>query len=793
MRKLLLAFVVMVAATALWAIPAMGATPAPPFTQCPAVGLDTSCGLLIVVNPGGGLTFLTDATQPPYDGVEDTLVGVLNNSGGPINSIHLANTVNGFGFDGDGMCTASPAPAGCPFQTTGIGPDYAGPNNTFGNIGTGGNSGDVLFTTPLANGASTYFSLEGTAADVIGGGSTGTIEICKTLGSTGLVGVSGPGVTAPPTASFSYTVTDSAGPHTVIVRANAPGGGVACSAPMSVTGVAGTDGTFSVSVEEIVPSWAKISALSYTTNYNGATTNVTPIANPVTVPVLAGGTIAQETRVDYTNVLVTGLLEVCKAPSPGSGLASGQFSFRIRAGANSIDNTFAYDQTIAVGLGQCSAPIAVPAGTVNVQETGLGVFITNVTLGPANPGTSIFGTLNPDNSVDVDVAASPANETLVRFFDALSTLKLCKIGAPGFTGPVSFTVTGAAGATGPVTVVAGPGPGGNCIQIPGAIQPGSTITVVEAPTVGAMVEGIDLNGTPLTAPAANLATGTATFTALNGANVLTYENELATPVLVKICKAGAAAGSTIALSINGVVTSAANPSGFRGTATTTTGSILIPTTGGTACTDTLGPFAYGSTLAVTETPPAGTGLTGATVTGNAGPTATVAGNTASITVGAFGSTASLAVLTLTNGAGPPPPPPPPVAGVTKTPGTSGAGNTSGSSNTSSGGGGTAAAPAPTANATSLTPTPSVVSLPKLSAKLMRTKVLTVKQHGLLSRWLGVQLKGSTSTAMVRIQLIGANGKVISTMNKTLKTGKLVRVIKLGAAVRSVKVTALPTA
>ena len=220
-----------------------------------------------------------------------------------------------------------------------------------------------------------------------------------------------------------------------------------------------------------------------------------------------------------------------------------------------------------------------------------------------------------------------------------------------------------------------------------------------------------------------------------------------------------------------------------------TGSILIPSTGGTACTDTLGPFAYGSTLAVTETPPAGTGLTGATVTGNAGPTATVAGSTASITVGAFGSTASLAILTLTNGTAPVVPPP--VAapgGTTKAPAPSGSSNTSSSGGVSN----TSGTPAP-ANATSLTATPTVVSLPNLSAKLVRTKLLTVKQHGLLSRWLGVQLKGTASTAKVRIQLIGANGKVIGTLNKTIKTGKLVRVLKLGAAVRSIKVTALPTA
>ena len=60
-------------------------------------------------------------------------------------------------------------------------------------------------------------------------------------------------------------------------------------------------GGFDVSVAETVPTWASISALSYTTNYNGATTNVSPIVNPVTVPVLGGGTVAQETRIDYTN------------------------------------------------------------------------------------------------------------------------------------------------------------------------------------------------------------------------------------------------------------------------------------------------------------------------------------------------------------------------------------------------------------------------------------------------------------------------------------------------------------
>src|SRR4051812_28877753 len=56
------------------------APPAPPFYQCPAIGQDTSCGLVIFVNPDGTTTVLGDPSQPPIDGVEDTLVGVQNDS-----------------------------------------------------------------------------------------------------------------------------------------------------------------------------------------------------------------------------------------------------------------------------------------------------------------------------------------------------------------------------------------------------------------------------------------------------------------------------------------------------------------------------------------------------------------------------------------------------------------------------------------------------------------------------------------------------------------------------------------
>src|SRR2546426_8842614 len=42
----------------------------PPFRQCPPVGVDTSCAVLIVYNPDGSRATLTDPTQLPFDGVE---------------------------------------------------------------------------------------------------------------------------------------------------------------------------------------------------------------------------------------------------------------------------------------------------------------------------------------------------------------------------------------------------------------------------------------------------------------------------------------------------------------------------------------------------------------------------------------------------------------------------------------------------------------------------------------------------------------------------------------------------
>lgn len=129
-----------------------------PFNQCPPIGLSHSCAVLIVITDDG-LTVLSDTTQGTYDGSDDTLIGVQNNSSKTIDSIRLSGGSNPiFGFDGDGICDSSitPHPAGCPFGPTG----YEGPGITFNVLGSDSTLGIVVFNNRLAPGTSAYFGLE---------------------------------------------------------------------------------------------------------------------------------------------------------------------------------------------------------------------------------------------------------------------------------------------------------------------------------------------------------------------------------------------------------------------------------------------------------------------------------------------------------------------------------------------------------------------------------------------------------------------------------------------------------
>jgi hypothetical protein len=151
------AMAVLAVAMTLASLPTRATDGGPMFPQCPAIGADTGCQILLTIGPGGAVNVQTDPNQGAYDGIEDALVGVLNNSGKAVTSLALSGSGGIFGFDGDGLCAFDAnAPEGC-FGPTG----YEGPGTsfTFSDV----NTGSVNFAAPgLASGASAYFSLEGT-------------------------------------------------------------------------------------------------------------------------------------------------------------------------------------------------------------------------------------------------------------------------------------------------------------------------------------------------------------------------------------------------------------------------------------------------------------------------------------------------------------------------------------------------------------------------------------------------------------------------------------------------------
>ena len=77
------------------------------FTQCPPIGDDEGCQVLITVNPDGTGSVSRGSDPGTYEGAEDALVGLQNNSAGTVNSIDLSSSLDIFGFDGDGLCESS--------------------------------------------------------------------------------------------------------------------------------------------------------------------------------------------------------------------------------------------------------------------------------------------------------------------------------------------------------------------------------------------------------------------------------------------------------------------------------------------------------------------------------------------------------------------------------------------------------------------------------------------------------------------------------------------------------------
>ena len=121
-------------------------------TICPAIGADTDCQTLITINADGSATVTSGLNNGPYDGIEDTLLGVVNNYGSAIGSIDVSGNYI-FGFDGDGQSYYT----GVFYDPTG----YGGPGVSFTNIDMSTyNTGTVNFAGGIATGGTAWFTLE---------------------------------------------------------------------------------------------------------------------------------------------------------------------------------------------------------------------------------------------------------------------------------------------------------------------------------------------------------------------------------------------------------------------------------------------------------------------------------------------------------------------------------------------------------------------------------------------------------------------------------------------------------
>lgn len=133
-------------------------------------GTGATCNVLITFNLDGSITTSNPNGNGFYDaGMDDNLVGIINNTGGALSSVYLSSvSTDIFGFDGDGIC------GGYTFSSSGTGGSNpcGGVNTTNDNylpagvtatgITNGNMDGTVNFAGGIgAYGGTAFFSLEG--------------------------------------------------------------------------------------------------------------------------------------------------------------------------------------------------------------------------------------------------------------------------------------------------------------------------------------------------------------------------------------------------------------------------------------------------------------------------------------------------------------------------------------------------------------------------------------------------------------------------------------------------------
>jgi hypothetical protein len=198
---------------------AAAGNPSPPFNECPAVGQAHGCAVLLVFQSDGTVSVLSDTSSGnPYDGADDTEVGVLNNAGTAIPNVTLTSNADIFGFDGDGICSGgfSGTPAGCPFDTTG----YAGPGVTYTGINAAKTGGVVNFAKSCTGNTAATCS----ASNGLNAGATAFFSLENNLSGASIVIPKASPVISSTTASPSTAVGGSISDSAVLANGRVPTG-----------------------------------------------------------------------------------------------------------------------------------------------------------------------------------------------------------------------------------------------------------------------------------------------------------------------------------------------------------------------------------------------------------------------------------------------------------------------------------------------------------------------------------------------------------------------------------------
>jgi hypothetical protein len=234
--------------------------------QCPAAGNDTGCGALITITQTGAN--VTPTGQGPYDGSDDTLIGVVNNipvctpltsnsqlpCGISIYSLDLTSTQNICGFDGDGVNGYLNIS-----NNAKDGTGYGGPNAYFTNIAPSGNSCRVNFIKPIPPGGKTdFFSLENALK-------SSTTTPCALLLTNSLKGANNNGTRNPPpvgNAPNSVPPTNPGGQNvgiraTFVPQGNDPNTGM----PYTLAAAATACGFIEWDWQQLITQWPSPSNL----------------------------------------------------------------------------------------------------------------------------------------------------------------------------------------------------------------------------------------------------------------------------------------------------------------------------------------------------------------------------------------------------------------------------------------------------------------------------------------------------------------------------------------------------